>query len=224
MPSEVGRILRRRIKIYQTNITRDSSAKLTYNLISDSSYSNRHSLRILWSKVQDLELTPPAEIEYASSPKLQVFSMISVSTPDSKQSEAYVATIALFLLFGSSAKEDKVFLRLPATWRDLWTELAEARKEKADEADRTTIKKFRDMVREKRDQELEDGVLIQGAFRGRNAVRPMENGDDSGTDKSSRAILAPEAYQQIWLEKCSTQSYRMMMVCKLLLYGAISLT
>ena len=110
---------------------RDSSVKLSFTLISDSSFSNRHSLRIMWSKAQDIPLlTPPVQIDCISSPKSQIFTMISVSTPDSKQSEAYIATVALFLLFSSSAKEDKVFLRLPPAWRDLWTEFAEAKKEK----------------------------------------------------------------------------------------------
>lgn len=138
--------------------------------------------------------------------------MVSVSTPDSKQSEAYVATVALFLLFSSSAKEDKVFLRLPPTWRDLWTEFAETKKEKADEADRLSIRVFRDMVREKRDQELEDGVLIQGAFRNRNTPRALDNGDESGPDKASKGLLEPQAYQRIWNDKCNTQSYQMMLV------------
>jgi ATP-dependent RNA helicase DHX29 len=198
----------------RTNYSRDSSVKLSFNLISDSSFSNRHSVRVLWSKGQDLASTPPPEIEYTYSPKSQTFSMISVSTPDTKQSEAYIATTALFLLFGSSGKEDKVFLRLPPTWRDLWTELAEIKKEKADEEDRSTIRKFRDMVREKRDQEEEDGVLIQGAFRNRNVTRIPDNGDDSGTDKSTRSGLTPEAYQQIWFEKSSTVTFRMMLVSR----------
>ena len=51
--------------------------------------------------------------------------MIAISTPDAKQSESYIATTALFLIFGSSVREEKVFLRLPATWRELWTEFAE---------------------------------------------------------------------------------------------------
>jgi len=138
--------------------------------------------------------------------------MISVSAPDGKQSEAYIATTALFLIFGSSAKEDKVFLRLPATWRDLWTEFAEAKKEKLDEADRASIRSIRDMVREKRDQELEDGVLIKGAFKNRGSARTLENGDESIGDKASRPTLAPEIYQRIWLEKANTQSYQTMLV------------
>ena len=140
--------------------------------------------------------------------------MTSVSTPDAKQSEAYIATTALFLIFGSSAKEDKVFLRLPATWRDLWTEFAEAKKEKLDEADRASIRTLRDMVRKKRDQELEDGVLIKGAFKNRGSIRTQENNDESIGEKAAKSSLTPVAYQKIWLEKSSTQNYQTMLVSR----------
>jgi ATP-dependent RNA helicase DHX29 len=137
--------------------------------------------------------------------------MVAISTPETKQSESYIATLALFLIFGSSAREDKVFLRLPAQWRDLWTELAEKKKEKLDEIDRASVRVFRDMVRRKRDQEEEDGVLIQGAFRNRGTPRPEAT--ESSGDKSSRLILAPEVYQKIWADKTSTPNYQMMLVC-----------
>lgn len=138
--------------------------------------------------------------------------MASISTPDTKQSESYISTAALFLIFGSSTKEDKVFLRLPAIWRDLWTELADRKKEKADEVDREILRTFRDMVREKRDQELEDGVLIQGAFRNRGSARTNDSNLEQGVDKVGRFILSPEAYQRIWAEKSSSHSYQMMLV------------
>lgn len=155
---------------------------------------------------------PPPNIEFMSSPKSQTFTMISVSTPDAKQSEAYIATTALFSLFSSSAREDKVFLRLPASWRDFWTELAETKREKSDEADRNSIRIFRDMVREKRDQEMEEGVLIQGAFKNRIVSRATEISDEIGPDKTTRFSFSPEAYQKIWTDKSSTQSYQMMLV------------
>ena len=187
--------------------------KIAYTLISDSSFSNRHALRITWSKAQDSAIiSPPPDIDYLSSPKVQSFAMITVSAPESKQSEAYISTVALFLIFGSSSKEDKVFLRLPATWRDLWTELAESRKEQADEIDRETIRIFRDMVREKKDQELEDGVLIQGAFRNRGSTRAADTSDESGPDKSSKSNIASDAYRKIWLEKSNSPSYLAMLV------------
>ena len=138
--------------------------------------------------------------------------MAGISTPDPKQSEAYIATVALFLIFGSSTREDKVSMRLPATWRDLWTEFAEVKKEKADEEDRDSIRKIRDMVREKKDQELEDGVLIKGAFKGRGPTRAVENGHDGMVDNGSRSSINPEAYQRIWYEKSNTQSYQYMLV------------
>lgn len=138
--------------------------------------------------------------------------MISISTPDAKQSESYIATTALFLIFGSSVREEKVFLRLPATWRELWTEFAEMKKEKSDEIDRDAIRTLRDMVRKKRDQELEDGVLIHGAFRNRGSTRVPDSSDESSVDKSVRSSLTPEGYQKIWFDKCSSSSYQLMLV------------
>jgi len=187
--------------------------KLSNTIVSDASFSNRHSLRITWSKVQEpLASAPPPEIDYQSTPKSQTFTMISVSTPDPKQSESYIATTALFLIFGSSVREEKVFLRLPPAWRDLWTEFAEAKKEKVDEIDRDAIRTFRDMVREKRDQELEDGVLIHGAFRNRGSARVPDSNDEPGADKSNRSFLTPEGYQKIWWDKFNTPGYQMMLV------------
>ncbi|KAF4636925.1 hypothetical protein G7Y89_g1157 [Cudoniella acicularis] len=191
---------------------RDSSARLNFTVLSNASFSNRHSLRITWSKAQDLAtIFPPPEIEYSASPKSQTFAMKVISTPDLKQSEAYIATAALFLIFGSSTREDKVFLRLPAAWRDLWTELAEAKKEKSDEEDREAIRKLRDMVRDRRDRELEDGVLLKGAFKNRGSTRAPETNDDSLTDRATRSFLPAEAYQKIWADKCNTQSYQVML-------------
>jgi ATP-dependent RNA helicase DHX29 len=144
--------------------------------------------------------------------------MTAISTPDPKQSEAYIATVALFLIFGSSSREDKVSLRLPAAWRDLWAEFAEEKKEKADMIDRDSIRKIRDMVREKKDQELEDGVLLKGAFKGRGAIRAIENGDESVGDKIARSTMTPEAYQRIWYEKSNTQSFQYMLVSNSIFY------
>lgn len=138
--------------------------------------------------------------------------MLSVSTPDAKQSESFIATTALFLIFGSSGREDKVFLRLPATWRDLWTEFADKRKEKIDETDRANLRVFRDLVRQKRDQEEEDGILIHGAFRNRGTPRQETTGEN-GVDKSNKSQLSPEAYERIWAEKSQTPTYQHMLVC-----------
>ncbi|KAK6951471.1 hypothetical protein Daesc_008006 [Daldinia eschscholtzii] len=137
--------------------------------------------------------------------------MASIATPDSKQSEAYIATLALFVVFGST-KEEKVFMRLPAAWRGLWSELTEGKKNQTDAADRTAIKELRALVREKHDQELEDGVLLQGAFRGRASQRSTnEAGDDSNAERTANTVES-EYYQRIWAEKSSTPRFQSMLL------------
>lgn len=190
--------------------SRDASSKLSYIKVSETAFAHRHLLSISWAKAQE----PLAEhdvpgVEAASSPNKFVFKMTEIATPDEKQSEAFIATAALFLAFGSSAKDEKVSLKLPPQWRDLWNEYAEAKKTNADAQDRAAIKELRDLVRKRRDQEEEDGVLIQGAFRGRNNGR---NGGDSADILAEKRMSGdPEYYQNIWHKKSSTPRYQKML-------------
>jgi len=171
-------------------------------------------VHIIWSKPQDTVSTfQIPEIETSLQTEHFVFKMSTVSTPDAKQSEAFIATTALFLIFGSSAKEEKVSMRLPAVWRDLWSEFAEAKKNQSDSQDRLAIKELRDLVRQRQDQELEDGVLLQGAFRGRGTPRNApDSSDESGQPRDKIALGGPQYYQRIWLEKSSTPRFHAMLV------------
>ncbi|KAI0426326.1 hypothetical protein F5Y09DRAFT_319127 [Xylaria sp. FL1042] len=191
--------------------SRDSTVKIAYSLISESSFSNRHMVSISWSKPQESVAIPEIPcIEQAISPQHFSFKMATVSTPDSKQSEAYIATVAMFSVFGST-KEEKIFLRLPAVWRELWSELAEEKKNQADAVDRVAIKELRTMIRRRQDQELEDGVLLHGAFRGRAAQRVSKDGDDPSIDRSGTNAYGPEYYQKIWFDKASTPRFQAML-------------
>lgn len=140
--------------------------------------------------------------------------MISIATPDAKQSEAYIATTALFCIFGSSAKEEKVALRLPATWKDLWSEYAEAKKNKADGQDRDVLRHLRDLVRKRVEQELEDGVLIQG-FKGRGQSRNQTDSDQSDQERAKRQPYGPQYYQNIWLQKSNTPKFQQMLASRM---------
>lgn len=192
---------------------RDSSVKLHYKLVSDQSFSSRYSLQIIWSKTQQITCNPPAFIEYSSSPRSQIFTMRAISTPDPKQSKAFIATTALYYLFRSS-KEVKVFQRLSSPWKGLWTEYLELDKEHIDEANRASIRVFRDMVREKRDQELEDGVLIQSAFKNRNVSRILEN-EESSADNTNKLNLVSETHQRLWHDKISSYAYQTMLLSRM---------
>jgi ATP-dependent RNA helicase DHX29 len=137
--------------------------------------------------------------------------MSTIATTDPKQSEAYIATVALFAIFGSS-KEEKVFMRLPPVWKDLWNEFAEAKKSRADAQDRNTINELRAMVRQRQDQEEEDGVVLQGSFRGRGGNR-NGNGltDQSAYERINTNSISPEYYQRIWAEKTSNPRFHYML-------------
>ncbi|KAI1749571.1 helicase associated domain-containing protein [Xylaria castorea] len=192
--------------------SRDSGVKITYSLVSESPFSNRHMVSIHWSRSQDSTAIPGISgIEQAIFPQQFSFKMVTVSTPDTKQSEAYIATVAMFAIFGST-KEEKIFLRLPAVWRELWSDFAEDRKNQADAADRAAIKELRTIIRQKQDQELEDGVLLQGAFRGRATQRASKDGgDESSIDRSGSNAYGPEYYQKIWFDKASTPRFQAML-------------
>lgn len=191
--------------------SRDSAVKLSYIKVSETAFAHRHLLSISWAKAQEVLVDQGvAGVELASSPNKFVFKMTEIATPDEKQSEAFIATTALFLVFGSSGKEEKVSLRLPSQFRDLWGEYSETKKSDADARDRSAIKELRALVRERRDQEEEDGVLLSGAFRGRNNGR---NGGDTpdAIAAEKRASGGPEYYQGIWQKKSSAPRYQAML-------------
>ncbi|KAK0615208.1 P-loop containing nucleoside triphosphate hydrolase protein [Bombardia bombarda] len=196
--------------------SRDSSVRISYHLLSDVAFASRHAVSIVWSKPQEIPAPPEvAELEVFSSPTQFVLKMVSIAAPDAKQSEAYIATAALFFVFGSSTKDEKVAMRLPVAFKDLWSEFAEAKRIKADEEDRTTVRVLRDLVRKRTEQELEDGVLIQGAFKGRGAAKNSTDSEHSDHERAKRQQWGPEYYQNIWLQKCSTPRYQQMLMSRM---------
>jgi ATP-dependent RNA helicase DHX29 len=190
---------------------RDSGVRISYQQVSDVAFAVRHLVNISWSKTQE----PPSPFDdpnieaYISSTQF-IFKMVSIAAPDAKQSEAFIATTAMFFIFGSSAKEEKVAMRLPAAWKDLWSEYAESKKNKADSLDRAAVKQLRDLVRKKKEQELEDGVILQGAFKGRGQARTTTEADETSSE-AKRGAADPQFYQNIWYQKCSTPKYQQML-------------
>ena len=187
--------------------------RISYHVLSDVAFASRHAVKIQWSKPQ--EIPAPLEttdLEVFTLPSQFVIKMTSVATPDAKQSEAFIGTAALFFIFGSSGKEEKVALRLPATWKDLWQELAEAKKDKADEKDREAVRHLREMVQERAEQELEDGVILPGALKGRAQGKNLTDSDHSDHERAKRQPFGPEYYQNIWMQKYQHPRFQHMLV------------
>ncbi|KAJ9621557.1 hypothetical protein H2203_007044 [Taxawa tesnikishii (nom. ined.)] len=112
--------------------------------------------------------------------------MTKIATPDVAQSEGYVSTAALFLLFSTSPKEEKAALRLPPAFRDLWQEFVNAKKERTDTTDRETVKSLRTLIREQVEREEDEDVVLTASFRNRS--------------------------KDLWARKTSTPAYQQMLV------------
>lgn len=193
--------------------SRDSSVKLTYTVLSEAAFANRHAVDIAWTKPQ--ALLPPSvlpDVEVLSDATWFAFSMEGIATPDTRQSEAFIATVALFQIFSQNPREEKVHLKLPPVWRDFWTELAEAKKSESDSKDRAVVRELRDLVRQRSDQELEDGVILQGAFRGRGGAKPTNDSTANGRQTKLKPTLGSDFYKKIWQDKSSTDKYQAMLV------------
>ncbi|KAI9370426.1 P-loop containing nucleoside triphosphate hydrolase protein [Aspergillus egyptiacus] len=185
---------------------RDSGCKVTYKDISSSSYMHRMALEVKWSKPQD----PPSPfsqeaVTYKSSSYATFVSMDKIATPTSQQAESYASTFALFILFPQNSKEGKAYMRLPAAWRDLWTEFAEAKKVQDDESDKQVVKDLRKLIQENHGA-FEDDVVLADNFRRRN-----------GTPKHSRSPVRGmrdtgpnDQLPRIWMEKSSTPAFQYM--------------
>ena len=104
------------------------------------------ALIVRWSKDQEIPLSSVLPtVETLANPRTLKVEMKTISTPDTAQAEAYVSTMAIFLTFFLSQKE-KIHLRLPPVWRDLWEELAAIKAAEIDADDRSELKLFRQIT------------------------------------------------------------------------------
>ncbi|KAL4779326.1 P-loop containing nucleoside triphosphate hydrolase protein [Aspergillus varians] len=186
---------------------RDSGCKVIYKDISSSSHSNRMALEVRWSKPQD----PPSPfsqeaVTHKSSSYATFVSVDKIATPTSQQAEAYVSTFALFLLFPQNSREGKAYMRLPAAWRDLWTEFAIAKRVQDDEADKQIVKDLRNLIQENHGI-FEDDIVLSDNFRKRNGTPRSRSPVKAGTKETPGTN---DQLARIWMEKSSTPAFQNM--------------
>ncbi|KAH0173909.1 ATP-dependent RNA helicase A, partial [Aureobasidium melanogenum] len=195
--------------------SRDSGAKVSYKMVSATTYNSRHSVTVQWSKDQDIidgSFTP--DVTVASSDRRTVVTMTKIACPETLQSEGYVSTAALFLLFSNSPKEEKSALRLPPAFRDLWQELVNARQEKRDNADRETVKSLRELVKGQAEEDGDEDVILTAGFRNRN--KGMSGVSTPVGDKIEKITRVEEsqALRDMWARKTSTPAYQEMLIAR----------
>ena len=137
-----------------------------------------------------------------------------ISAATSIQAEAYVSTVALFLLFSSVPKEEKAYLRLPPIWRDLWTELSTTRKEQADATDRDILRDLRSLAIQYEPVAV-DAIADIMAQSSRTGNGDTKSKGSSHTEASisiaQKPIDASEDLKAIWSSIKSSSSYGKML-------------
>ncbi|KAJ9659690.1 hypothetical protein H2201_007282 [Coniosporium apollinis] len=196
--------------------SRDSAARLSFKLVSPTTYASRHSLSISWSKAQEvLSASAVPDVWCDWRERAITMTMTTIATPGEHQSECYISTAALFLIFSGSPKEEKAYLRLPPVWRDLWAEFEENKKEHSNAADRDMLKELRNLAHNQRESEEEEDVALMDGFKKRNQIA---NGSSNSTEQLNGSDGVGHAYsgelQEMWKRRISTPSYQRMLLSR----------
>lgn len=136
--------------------------------------------------------------------------MRTEATPDSVQSEAYVSTAALFLVFSSVPKEEKASLRLPTPWKALWSELAEFKKQHDMALDREELQGIRELV------EGAPSLDVKALGKQQEALRQIPQPTAAPAlhvekPESGKNVMSSDELNAIWSHKSSTPSFTSML-------------
>lgn len=195
----------------ETCKARDSACKVVFQDISSSGHQNRKVVEVRWSKPQEVPFPFAVEaVTHKSNAVATFVSMDAIATPNSQQAEGYVSTLALFIIFPQNSKEGKAFLRLPAVWRDLWTEFATLKKIQEDAIDKEVVRDLKRLVQENQSS-FEDDIVLLDNFRKRNGVGSKPGSPLKGPSRDVGYLDQDEQLRDAWAAKSSTPSFHRMM-------------
>jgi ATP-dependent RNA helicase DHX29 len=142
------------------------------------------------------------------TPRVTTFTMESIATPTLLQSEAYISTVALFITFSPSPKEEKCHLRLPGVWRQVWLELLAIKKHQDDTEDKRTLRNIRNIV--------QSGLHQAGGIKESSSTTHVPQILKEDSQKASSNPLVPpppnsDPLRTVWYRKTSSSTYRQML-------------
>jgi ATP-dependent RNA helicase DHX29 len=165
---------------------------------------------VVWSKDQDTEYEKNVDGVLCTLHTLWItFTAATIAAVSVEQSEGFISTVALFSLFVSSPKEEKLYLRLPTNWRELYREYLEQRKTRIDAEDRETIQKLRSLIQEQLDTEESEGIVLINRFKLRNQATSNSSTSNSGRNTP---LAVNEGLRDFWWQKASTPAYQRMLL------------
>lgn len=130
------------------------------------------------------------------------------ATPDAAQSEAYISTAALFLMFSSTPKEEKTSLRLPAVWRGFWSELSTLKRRKDTAVDFEELREIRALIDDSRKQTPNDSSEAHTAYVTSNQLKPHHNPKEQEAESS---LVLGDSLKALWWSKSTTPPFRNML-------------
>lgn len=190
--------------------SRDSGARVAYKVMSPTTSRCRHAVTITWSKDPEIEYDVDVTGVAISLKGVQaVFEATTIAAIDTEQSESFISTAALFSISVASTKEEKVYLRIPPNWRDVYREFLEHRKERIDKNDREAVRYYRSIVQDQIENEESDGVVLTNLWKAR-----VQLGTNSSRSNSGYSTPVPEIQdlRKLWARKAATPSYQHMLV------------
>ena len=196
--------------------SRDSGSTVIYKPISKSSFSHRHFTEVRWSRMQETPTTMPIDkIVFQSNARSIKIEMTSISCPNEAQSEAYISTVAMFLIFALSPQEEKVHLRLPSTWRDLWNELSQWKKDQDEAADRHVLREIRSMIAEhdQRGGNLEEPSTAVTTMNPNQEPTAAAGHQQQGNDFTPPTVISDDI-KALWASRSCTPSYQHMLTSR----------
>lgn len=196
-------------RLMNFRIIRDPGCTVTYKDISSSTYSNRKAVEVKWSKPQDIPFPLSLDmVTHKSNPYATFASMDTIATPTSQQAEGYISTLVLFLISAQNPKESKAYLRLPAVWRELWTELSAVKKQQEDEADKDTVRHLKKLVQENAGK-FEDDVVLTDNFKKRNGA--ASQAESPSRYRPTDYVEPADQLTKLWMDKASTPAFQNML-------------
>ncbi|KIX98109.1 uncharacterized protein Z520_06189 [Fonsecaea multimorphosa CBS 102226] len=191
---------------------RDTRCRIQVRTLQQTPYSARHKLQIVWTadNMTEAHTTTalPPEVSAQVNERFWELEMRSVAAAGAAQSEAYICTLALFLLSTLGASEQKAIGRLPTVWRDVVKELSDAKEILVNTERKATLRRLRALILETKDRLKQQQAILC-------SKEPSETHTDVGDRHRITvpvsAIWSPEQVTKEWDIRTSRPSFREML-------------
>ncbi|KAG0126671.1 hypothetical protein HOY82DRAFT_542403 [Tuber indicum] len=200
--------------------SRDVNSKIRFEMIPGTSISARSKLIITWSSIAESSSVDVSPITPTLGPGARppviistlgllctTFSMASIAAMSKDQADGFIATYALFKLCGK--KDEKMYLRLPSIWRELWFELLSEGQLESERQEREVLRNLEGALKIGSFGLSGRDYLAEKKARAIKAVGPKEQGATGGRVESGN--MTSDAIKEDWFYRTNRSGYQHML-------------